>query len=84
MSFEEYYQMVRKLIFEEEELKKFAVRLKEVRKEQGFTQEKLAYSSGIALSQIARIETVKINPTLSTVFRIAKTLNISVKELFDY
>jgi len=44
----------------------------------------LAYESEITLSQIARIETVKSNPTVSTIFKIARTLNISVSELFNF
>jgi predicted transcriptional regulator len=76
--------MKRQQIFEYEELKKFAVQLKKKRKEKGYSQEELAYKSEIALSQIARIETAKINTTLSTVFKIAKTLEIETKELFDF
>jgi transcriptional regulator with XRE-family HTH domain len=48
------------------------------------TQEELAYRSELTLSQIARIETVKINPTVSTMFRIAKALDVSLSELFDF
>jgi transcriptional regulator with XRE-family HTH domain len=36
------------------------------------------------LSQIARIETRKINPTLCTMIEIAKTLDIDPKELLDF
>lgn len=48
------------------------------------TQEDLAYKSGLALSQIARIETARTNPTLSTIFSIARALEIDLKELFDF
>lgn len=65
-------------------LELLANRLKTVRKEQGFTQEKLAYESGLALSQIARIELAKINPTASTLFRISRTLGVSPNTLFDF
>lgn len=71
-------------IRDEEILKKFAKRLKEVRLENSITQEELAYSSGISLSQIARIETARINPTLCTLTVIATTLNISLKDLMDF
>ena len=74
----------RKLIFDEEGLRAFAEQLKKVRKENGFTQEKLAYDSELSLSQIARIEATKINPTLSTIFVIVRTLNIPLFELFDF
>lgn len=74
----------RQLIFDEKGLKAFAEHLKSIRKKKGFTQEMLAYESGLSLSQIARIETATINPTLSTVFKIARTLDIPISELFDF
>ena len=74
----------RVLIFDEEGLALLAKRLKEVRTELGYTQEDLAYKSNIALSQIARIETMKTNPTVSTIFKIARTLKIPVAELFKF
>lgn len=61
-----------------------AQRLKELRLEKGYTQESLAYESELTLSQIARIETVKINPTVSTIFKIARTLNVPVSALFEF
>lgn len=74
----------RKLIFDEEGLKLLAKRLKEVRSEKGLTQEELSHRSDITLSQIARIETARINPTVSTIFKIARGLKVSPKELFDF
>jgi transcriptional regulator with XRE-family HTH domain len=74
----------RKLIFDEEGLSKLALRIKQIRNTKKITQEELAFRSELTLSQIARIETVKINPTVSTLFRIAKALDISMKELFDF
>jgi len=44
----------------------------------------LAFEAGLSLSQIARIETARINPTLSTVFILARTLDITLPELFDF
>ncbi|OFX18402.1 MAG: transcriptional regulator [Bacteroidetes bacterium GWA2_31_9] len=76
--------MKRTRVFDEKGLQAFAARLKEIRKQLGVTQEELSFKSGLELSQIARIETCKINPTLSTVFIIARALNIQVKELFDF
>jgi transcriptional regulator with XRE-family HTH domain len=69
---------------DEKILKAFGENLKKCRKKQSFTQEELAYESGISLSQIARIETGKINPTLCTICLIAKTLKIHAKELLDF
>ena len=73
----------RKLIFDEVGINAFALRLKKLRKEHNFTQEQLAFESGLSLSQIARIETAKINPTLSTLIVIAKAMDIKLSELCD-
>ncbi|MBK9282766.1 MAG: helix-turn-helix transcriptional regulator [Sphingobacteriaceae bacterium] len=74
----------RVLIYDEEGLKLLASSIKGVRASKGYTQEDLAYESGLSLSQIARIETCKINPTVSTIFQIARTLKVNVSELFDF
>ena len=74
----------RKFTFDEEGLMLLAKRLKEIRAEKGLSQEELAYRSEITLSQIARIETIKTNPTISTLFKIIRTLEISPSELFNF
>ena len=74
----------RKLIFDNEGINAFAVQLKRIRLREGFTQSQLAFESGLSLSQIARIETARINPTLSTVFALARTLNVTLPDLFNF
>lgn len=74
----------RKLIFDQGGLKSFALQLKKIRAAQGLTQEQLAFEAGIALSQVARIETARINPSLSTIFAIARTLDIPLSQLFSF
>lgn len=74
----------RKFIFDEEGLRLLAKRLKEIRSEKGITQEELAYRSELTLSQIARIETIKINPTISTIFKIVRALDVPLNELFNF
>jgi transcriptional regulator with XRE-family HTH domain len=78
------HKVDRKLIFDEEGIKAFAIQLKKIRNREGFSQSQLAFESGLSLSQIARIETARINPTLSTVFTIARTLDVPLTELFDF
>ncbi|MGQ9621164.1 MAG: helix-turn-helix domain-containing protein, partial [Bacteroidales bacterium] len=74
----------RKHIFDEAGLRAFAKRLKQVRKVKDLSQEELALRCELSLSQIARIETARINPTLSTVFRLARALDIELSELFNF
>ena len=81
---EKRQQSDRKLIFDDEGIAAFALQLKKIRIREGFTQSQLAFESGISLSQIARIETARINPTLSTVFKLTRTLNVPLTDLFDF
>jgi transcriptional regulator with XRE-family HTH domain len=70
--------------FDEEGLRLLSKRLKEIRSEKGISQEELAYRSELTLSQIARIETLKTNPTISTLFKIIRTLEIKPSYLFNF
>ncbi len=70
--------------FDEEGLRLLSKRLKEIRAEKGISQEELAYCSELTLSQIARIEILKTNPTISTLFKIIRTLEIKPSYLFNF
>jgi len=74
----------RQLIRDQEGLNLLAKRLRELREELGFTQEELAFRSGISVSQVSRIETGLINPTVSTMFHIARSFQVPVSELFTF
>ena len=67
-----------------EGMKALGTRLREVRKLKGFSQEKLAFSADLELSQISRIERGVINTSVSQIFQISKALQIHPKELFDF
>jgi len=76
--------LTRTFTFDEEGLRLLAKRLKEIRGEKKISQEELAYRSELTLSQIARIETIKTNPTISTLFKIIKALEIFPSDLFNF
>jgi transcriptional regulator with XRE-family HTH domain len=69
---------------DEKVLRAFGKNLQLLRKQQDFSQEELAYRSGISLSQIARIETGRVNPTVCTLIVISKTLKIKPTELMNF
>lgn len=69
---------------ENEYLSKFGTQLRVVRKSKGFSQEKLAYESGIELRQIGRIERGEINTGILSVYIISQTLGVHPRELFDF
>ncbi len=63
---------------------RFGKRLKLLRESRGLTQEQLAERLNMTQEFIARIEIAKSNPSFITIFRIAKTLEVKPKELFDF
>ncbi len=64
-------------------LKQFGKRLRKIRLDSSLSQEDLANDSNIPINQIGRIERAQINTTLKTIFKIAKALDIDVKEFFN-
>jgi transcriptional regulator with XRE-family HTH domain len=68
---------------DDEGLKAFGNRLREIRLEKGVTQESLAYSTDLHLSQIGRIERGEIGASISFIFLFAKTLGVEPKEFFE-
>lgn len=55
--------------------------LRRLRQDTGSTQEDVAYSAGITVAALARIERGTSNPRWTTVRRIAKALGVSLAEL---
>ncbi|AHF15804.1 XRE family transcriptional regulator [Niabella soli DSM 19437] len=64
-------------------LKDFGKRLRGIRLKRKFTQEKLAFTMEMEISQISRIERGVINTSLLNIIKIAETLHISPCELFE-
>lgn len=63
---------------------KFGQRVLELRTQRGYTQEQLSYQCDINRTYMGAIERGEKTPSLITIEKIAKGLNISLKELFDY
>lgn len=64
------------------DIKNFGVQVKKIRNGKGITQDELSDIAEISISQLGRIERGEINTGLSTVFSIAKALNVSPHQLF--
>jgi transcriptional regulator with XRE-family HTH domain len=62
-------------------IKTMALRLKELRKERGMSQEALAARASISRTYLARLETARQDPTLSTLEKLAKALKVPVEKL---
>lgn len=65
-------------------LRKIAKRIKELRKQNNFSQDELSFRSNIARSTLGNIETAKNDVVLSKLNKIAKAFGISLSELLDF
>lgn len=65
-------------------IKKLAKRIKELREAKGLTIERLAYENDLSKGNLSEIERGRIDPKLTTLEKIAKGLEIPLKELFDF
>jgi len=56
--------------------------IRNIRQRKGMSIEKLAFKSDIGYMQLSRIELGKINTTIYQVFKISKSLEVDLHELF--
>ena len=54
-----------------------------LRKQKNMSLDELARRSGVSKSMLSQIEQEKANPTIITVWKIARSLNISISELME-
>ena len=57
------------------------IRLREIRKARGYTQNKLAMKSGLSRQAIVVIESGQKSPTLNTLAKIANAIDVTVSQL---
>lgn len=58
-------------------------RVQELRKAKGFSQEELAAKAGVHRTYIGMIERAEKNLTLSSMEKIARALNVRIRDLVD-
>ncbi len=63
--------------------KQFGLRMKGLRIEKGLSQEKLALAASLDRTYITTVENGKRNISIVNIEKIARTLNISLKEFFN-
>lgn len=63
-------------------LRSLGERVRKLRKERGYSQEKLAEHAGIHENHVRRIEGGIANPSYIVVVKIAKALRVAPSELF--
>ena len=62
----------------------FGKNLRKIRLSKGISMQNLAYTINVEYSQISRIELGKINTSISTVFEIAKALDVPIHKFFMF
>ena len=65
-------------------IKLFGRRIKEIRKKQNITQEKLAEILNLDNQTISRIETGYFFTSYDNLEKMAETLNVKIKDFFDF
>lgn len=63
---------------------KVGKRIQELRELKGVSQQDLAAKCNFEKSNMSRLEAGRVNPTLSTLEKIANALEISLSELFNF
>jgi len=66
----------------EDEKRLMGLKIRNIRKEKGFTQEKLCEVLDIDISGLSKIENGKCFPSVETIYKIIKKLDISPNILF--
>ncbi len=64
-------------------LQKFGNSVAFIRKQMGLTQEELAFKSDLSTNYVRKIEKGLVNPSLKTIRKIAKALDINIGELIE-
>ena len=62
-------------------VERVAMRLKEWRERRGMTEKQLATKAGISRGYLARLETARQDPKLSTLEKLAKALKVDSAKL---
>ncbi len=58
-------------------------RLRELRAEQGWSQQKLADHLDVSRQTVNALETGKYDPSLPLAFKIGRLFNLTIEEIFD-
>lgn len=64
--------------------KKFGLKVRQIRKGAKLSQEELGFKASIHRTYIGAIERGEQNISLDNIYKLAKTLKVHIKELFDF
>ena len=69
-------------MIEDEVLRSFGNRIKELRIQKKWSQEEMAFKSGFHRTYIGMLERAERNISLKNIARIAKTFDVKIEDLF--
>jgi transcriptional regulator with XRE-family HTH domain len=64
--------------------KRIGLRIKELRKKRGLSQEEVSAKADITAKHLSSVELGKENPTLDTFLKLSRALNVDLWELLNY
>ena len=70
--------------FHAEQLEKFGMRLRQIRKEKKLSQIDLEVATGIYMAEISKMENGKQNFEFLTLSKLALALGVEIQELFKF
>lgn len=70
-----------KKVQDQETINKFGKRVRDLREAKKMSQEDLAFAADIPVNQVGRIERGEINTTISSIYAIARALNMKLGDL---
>lgn len=59
------------------------LKIRAIREHKGLTQKALALKARMSITYLCNVELGKVDPSLSTLRRVAKALNVRVADLID-
>ena len=77
-----HLKQLKKLMFDNSLHIKIGKKIKEIRELKGISQQVLAAKCNFEKSNLSRLESGKVNSTISTLEKVSKALEIDIVELF--
>jgi len=65
-------------------LKRLGAHIRKVRRSKGYSQDRVYLEAGFSRGTMSRIEAGKVNPTVLTLLKIARTIGVPLERLVDF
>ena len=72
------------LMTKKEFLKKFGAHVSRIRRQKGYSQDRLCLEAGLSRGTVSKIEAAKTEAKVYTIAKVAKTLRVPLSKLTDF